>query len=124
MLGGVYGGGLVSAEVVPAAGAGLRRSGAGAGPGWMDRAWCSTPEAAGLSWLAEDAWEADRARAACQTRCPVAATCLAYALDVEAGAGVAGRGGVWGGCMPEEREQAWRERRRAQRAAAGDGSER
>jgi hypothetical protein len=89
----------------------------------MDRAWCSTSDAVGLLWLSEDRWDVERARTACRDRCPVREACLAWVLAVEAGAGIAGRGGVWGAMSPEERELAWRERRRAGRRA-DEGDER
>jgi hypothetical protein len=90
---------------------------------WASRAWCASEPArqSGLVWVSEDPHEASEARAACTQHCPVRWLCLEWALQAEAGMGVSGRGGVWGGLTPTERDELWRERR-AERAQAGSGA--
>jgi hypothetical protein len=64
-----------------------------------------------MVWISEDPHEASQARAACTQYCLVRSLCLEWALQAEAGMGVSGRGGVWGGLTPTERDELWRERR-------------
>ncbi|GHS89310.1 hypothetical protein AGMMS50218_15300 [Actinomycetota bacterium] len=86
------------------------------GTGWMTRAWCATREAvaAGLEWVSEDPGAAQDARDACLVRCPVLSECRTWVLAVEGPAAAAGRGGIWAGHSPADRERLWIAARRAQ----------
>lgn len=62
------------------------------------------------------------ARGICQ-RCPIAATCLAAALEYEGAAGHSSRFGVWGGKTPNERYALYTRSRQSSAGASARGSE-
>ena len=62
---------------------------------WTDDAACA--QIGGDIWFPEDSHPAHDAKRICQTRCPVAAECLEYALTNDI------REGVWGGKSRSER---------------------
>nr|WP_276582165.1 WhiB family transcriptional regulator [Cellulomonas sp. RIT-PI-Y] len=81
----------------------------------MARAWCATPEAADLSWIAEGHRAIARAKAACAAHCPVVDECGAWELAAEGAMTEPGRAGVWGAMSTRERDAAARTRRKQER---------
>lgn len=74
---------------------------------WRDRALCA--EVGGDLWFIDLGGNTRPAKAVCAA-CPVAESCLEYALDFEA-AHETPRWGVWGGLSPRQRAAVARERR-------------